>query len=63
MIEERILNVKISVCIDTYFSEGAEGQSVRIGKVVGSHDAVVRSIPTEVALIYTMHEALRGYCP
>ena len=35
----------------------------RIGKVVASHAAVARSIPAEVALIYTMHEALRGYCP
>ena len=33
------------------------------GKVVASHAAVVRSIPAEVALIYTMHETLRGYCP
>ena len=31
----------------------------RIGKVVTSHAAVARSIPAEVALIYTMHEALR----
>ena len=37
--------------------------SGRIGKVVGSHAAIARSIPAEVALIYTMHEALRGYCP
>ena len=37
--------------------------SGHIGKVVASHAAVVRSIPVEVALIYTMHEALRGYCP
>ena len=29
--------------------------SGRIGKVVASHDAVARSSPTEVALIYTMH--------
>ena len=35
--------------------------SGRIGKVVASHDGVARSIPTEVALIYTMHKALRGY--
>ena len=35
----------------------------RIGKVVASHAAVARSSPAEVALIYTMHEALRGYCP
>ena len=34
-----------------------------IGKVVASHAAVARSIPVEVALIYNMHEALRGYCP
>ena len=33
-----------------------------IGKVVASA-AIALSIPTEVALIYTMHEALRGYCP
>ena len=32
----------------------------RIGKVVASHAAVARSSPAEVALIYTMHEALRG---
>ena len=36
--------------------------SGRIGKVV-AHAAVARSIPAEVALIYTMHEVLRGYCP
>ena len=37
--------------------------SGRIGKVVAWHAAVARSSPVEVALIYTMHEALRGYCP
>ena len=37
--------------------------SGRIGKMVSSHAAVARSIPAEVALIYNMHEALRGYCP
>ena len=37
--------------------------SGRIGKVAAAHAAVARSIPAEVALIYTMHEALRGYCP
>ena len=44
--------------------------SGRIGKVNASHAlmnashaAVARSIPTEAALIYTMHEAFRGYCP
>ena len=31
--------------------------------VVASHAAVARSTPAEVALIYTMHEALREYCP
>ena len=36
--------------------------SGRIGKVVASHATVARSIPAEVALIYTMHVALRGYC-
>ena len=36
--------------------------SDRIGKVVASHAAVARSSPAEVALIYTMHEALREYC-
>ena len=41
---------------------GIHTLSGRIGKVVASH-AVARSIPAEVALIYTMHEALRGYCP
>ena len=34
-----------------------------IGKVVASHAAVARSNPVEVTLIYTIHEALRGYCP
>ena len=34
--------------------------SGRIGKVVASHASVARSIPAEVALIYNMHEALRG---
>ena len=37
--------------------------SGRIGKVIASHAAVARSSPVEVALIYTMHVALRGYCP
>ena len=37
--------------------------SGRLRKVVASHSAVARLIPTDVALIYTMHEALRGYCP
>ena len=37
--------------------------SGRIGKVVASYAAVARSSPAEVALIYTMHVALRGYCP
>ena len=37
--------------------------SGRIGKVVASHVAVARSSPAEDALIYTMHVALRGYCP
>ena len=36
--------------------------SGRIGKVVASHAEVARSSPAEVALIYTMHEALKGYC-
>ena len=34
-----------------------------IGKVVASHAAVACSSPAEVALSYTMHVALRGYCP
>ena len=34
-----------------------------IGKVVASDAAVGRSIPAEAALIYTMHEALKRYCP
>ena len=34
-----------------------------MGKVVDSHAAVACSIPAEVALIFTVHEALRGYCP
>ena len=37
--------------------------SGRIGKVVASHAAVARSILAEVALIYTMHETLKGYSP
>ena len=32
-------------------------------KVVASHAEVARSIPGETAPVYTMHEALRGYCP
>ena len=36
--------------------------SGRMGKMVASHAAVARLIPAEVALMYTMHEALRGYC-
>ena len=35
--------------------------SGRISKVVALHAAVKSSIAAEVALIYTMHEALRGY--
>ena len=35
--------------------------SDRIGKVVASQAAVARSSPSDVALIYTMHVALRGY--
>ena len=38
-------------------------ESGRIGKGIASYAAVARSIPAEVALIYTMHEALRRYCP
>ena len=37
--------------------------SGRIGKVVASHAEVARSSPAEVVRIYTMHVALRGYCP
>ena len=37
--------------------------SGRIGKVIASHTAVARSSRAEVGLIYTMHVALRGYCP
>ena len=33
-----------------------------IGKVVASYGAVARSIPAEVALFYTVYEALREYC-
>ena len=32
-------------------------------RLVAAHAAVARSSPAEVALIYTMHVALRGYCP
>ena len=34
-----------------------------IDKVVASHAEVGRSSPAEVALIYTMHVALRENCP
>ena len=39
--------------------------SGRIGMIVASHAEVARSIPAlaETPPIYTMHEALRGYCP
>ena len=37
--------------------------SGRIGKVVTSHAEVARAIRAEAALINTMHEALREYCP
>ena len=37
--------------------------SYSLGKVVALHAAVACSIPAEVALIYTMHKVLRGYCP
>ena len=37
--------------------------SGRIGKVVALHAAVACSVPADVPLIYTMHGALRGYCP
>ena len=39
--------------------------SSRIGEVVASHAEVARSIPAvaETAPIYSIHEALRGYCP
>ena len=37
--------------------------SGRIGKVVASYAGVARPSPAEVALIYTMHLALRGCCP
>ena len=40
----------------------SETLSGRIGKVVASRAAAARSSPAEVALIYAMHEALRGYC-
>ena len=42
---------------------GSYTLSGRIDKVVASHAAVARSVLAEVALIYTMHDALRGYCP
>ena len=52
-------------------TQGNYTLSDRVGKVVASHAAVARSILAEVArsilaevaLIYTMHEKLRGYCP
>ena len=37
--------------------------SGRIGKVVASRAEVSRLIPAKAALIYTMHEALKGLCP
>ena len=37
--------------------------SGRICKVVASHAAVARLSPAELALIYTLHMALRGYYP
>ena len=38
---------------------GRKGKTLsgRVGKAVASHAAVAHSIPAEVALIYTMHEA------
>ena len=37
--------------------------SGRMCKVVASHAAVAHSSPAEFVLIYTMHVALREYCP
>ena len=52
-------------CIVTVIVPNTEDNTLsgRIGKVFASHAAVGRSSPAEVALIYAMHEALRGYCP
>ena len=44
-----------------YFPEWQNTLSGHIGKVVVSHAAVARLVPAEVAQIYTMLEALRGY--
>ena len=49
--------------LNSYDNATTYTPSGRIGKLVASHAAVARSIPAEVALIYTMHEELRGYCP
>ena len=39
-------------------------QSGRIGKVVASHaEGVQGRFPPEAVAIYTMHEAIRRYCP
>ena len=56
MYDSRILSLAF-LYIKVYIIRG------RRGKVVASHAAVARSSPAEVALIYTMQEALRGYCP
>ena len=53
-----LLGNSLKICLnEEYLFYALSGH---IGKVVGSHAAVARLIPTEVALIYTMHEALRS---
>ena len=44
----------------TTVKESLHTLSGHTGKDVALHAVVARSIPTEAALIYTMHEALRG---
>ena len=61
--QENSLDIKIRKTILTKVSTVKKFLSGRIGKVVASHAAVARLSPTEIALIYTMHEELRGYCP
>ena len=53
----------IDICLSYLFIK--TGYTLRgcIGKVVASHAAIARSSPAEVALFYTMHVALMGYCP
>ena len=49
--------------LSTLKTKATHTLSGRVCMVVASDAEVARSVPAEVALIYTMHEALRGYCP